>query len=350
MISKQTLTIFIISFILSPSLCAKVIAIDGASGFMGAALICEFPNDDLHIGIRQAREKLKYKDNVYIGNLFDPVYLNKFLKDVDVFYQMASIASVIPHRSLNDYIITNSIGPYLASRVNKSMSMLSFSSIAIYDVTQTPELQLWIAKIVQHFGAMEYNNSLTKTEVQYEFDNFIAVNPPPNIAPKQYYGLSKLLLEKLLEVSAKSRTGHIYLIRPALIVGDDMRNRSGDGMLKDLMNAVFVTQQDYEVWNRLVYYSPSKNIKAMMLFITDTRNSFTNYEVFDAGWVPMQQHDFVHKLFNAIKATPANVKFVSFTGFDRSVEIHEDARVKQFYPTHEDVDQAIADMVIKYQG
>lgn len=345
---KQTLIIYILSFVLSPTLAAAVIAVDGASGFMGTSLIREFSGDDLHIGVSKALEKYKHKNNVYVGNISDPVYLTKFLKDVDVYYQMASITSVFPQDTLNQYILTNSIGPYFASRVNKDMCMLSLSSIAIYDVTQSAELQLWIEKFVQHYSAIEYSAGLSQADVQHDFDNFMAVNPPPNIPPKQYYGLSKLLLEKLLAESAKSRAGNIYLIRPALIVGEDIRNRSGDGVLKDLMNAIFVSHQNYEVWNRLVYCTPTHKIKAMMLFVTSPKNSFAKYEVFDAGWVPMQQHDFVNKMFIAIKSQPSNIKLVSYSGFDRIVVLHEDERVKQFYPQLEDVDQAIDEMVGKY--
>lgn len=345
---KPLILLTVLSFSLSPKLSAAIIAVDGASGFMGSELVRILPKKDIHIGIRRV-SKFHHHGDIYIGNTFDPVYLKKILNNVEIFYQMASIVAVRPQNTLNEYILTNSVGPYLASRINKNMSMLSFSSIAIYDVVQTAELKIWIDRFVQHYSKVDCNLYTSQADVQRDLDDFMANSNLPEVSLNQYYGLSKLLLEKLLEMSSKTRTGHLYLIRPALIVGEDMRQRSGNNVLKDLMDAIFFSRQTYEVWNRLVYYTPSKNLTRMMLYITQTPGIFGKYEVFDSGWVPMQQHDFVYKLFSEIKSTPPNIKLVNFSGFDRKVELHEDARVKQFYPQLADVNQAIIDMVAKYQ-
>ena len=328
----------------------KIIAIDGINGFVGSSLIKNLDRSNLKIGCHNCANVSTTTEQYFSGNLYNPVYLKQFLKSVDLYYQMAGIASIEPRNSLEEYILTNSIGPYLASRINKSMTIMTLSTVAIYDVEQNEATNNWVAKFMAHYAVMGDNiTNLSENYITKNLAGFISINPPPKLQPKQYYCLSKLLLEKLLRNSSLSRNGNIYLIRPALIIGDEIKNRRGISVVKNIMDAIFNKQRKYEVWNRPNCYTPINKLKEMMLYITNSNNSFKKFEIFDAGCVTMNQHDFVNKLLSELRDKSSNITLVNHSGFDRKIVMQNDDRLTKFYPALNDVNQAIKDMIVRYQ-
>ena len=97
---------------------------------------CDLASENLILGMHRYSGKGSPASNVFVGNIYNPAYLKTFLKNVEIYYQMAAITSINSQHTLEEYILTNSIAPYLASRVNKSMTVIAISSIAINDVDE----------------------------------------------------------------------------------------------------------------------------------------------------------------------------------------------------------------------
>jgi hypothetical protein len=328
----------------------EVIAVDGLSGFVGASLARDFKDTNLKLGCHQCVERLDIEPQILVGSIYDPVYLRTFLKDVTIYYQVAAISSVIPKNSLEEYILTNSIGPYLASRINKSMTMVGLSTIAIRDIEQDQSINNWVGKFTQHFADIDYESSnLSGKYLIKNLANFMTLYPPPQLQPKQYYGLSKLLLENLLRKSAQTRSGNIYLIRPAVVIGDDIKQRRGNSVVKNIMDAIFLEQNKYEVWNRQNCFIPITKLKQMMSYVVNTRGIFAKFETFDAGCVVMNQHAFVNKILNKISYKGDHIVMVSHSDFERDIVMLKDERLSKYYPNVADIDDAIEDMISKYK-
>ena len=82
---------------------------------------------------------------------------------------------------------------------------------------------LWV---VSEYSDQQIQNLKVAVEID-ELDRFLESYPPPQMKSSLYYGLSKLLLERLLLASSKDRKGKILLVRPALIVGENTGGSPG---------------------------------------------------------------------------------------------------------------------------
>jgi hypothetical protein len=327
----------------------KTIAIDGYSGFVGSSLANDFEASNLKIGCHQCVAQSAVNPQIFVGDNYDPVYLRLFLKDVVTYYQVAAIASVEAKNTLEEYILSNSIGPYISSRINKSMTIIGLSTIAIRDVDRNQFVDDWIDNFVTNFSVISDDSDyLTKGYLIRKLRTFMALHPLPQLKPNQYYGLSKLLLEKLLKETAQTRSGNIYMIRPSLVIGDDIKKRRGISMVKNIMDAVF-NNTKYQVWNRTNCFTPINKLKAMMHYVANTSGVFAKFEIFDSGCVAMNQHIFVNKILAEINYTNDNIELVSHSGFERNAVMLEDARLSQYYPTATDIDNAVKDMICKYR-
>lgn len=330
---------------------ARIVAVDGVSGFVGSSLINDIQGNNLRVGIHSNIVTIRPDAQIFVGNLYDSAYLKNFLKDVDLYYQMAAIASVEPHHSLQEYILTNSIGAYLASRINKSMTLIAMSTVCINDLDRSADIDLWSEKFIFYISSMNDNIiNLSEYDLKSKLENFISLHPLPQLHPRQYYGFSKLLLEKLLYQSGRSRNGNIYLIKPAMIIGDDLSKRRGDSVAKNIMEAIFNKRTNYEIWDRTNYYTPIAKLKAMMLYIPNANVKFAKFEIFDSGAVAINQHDFVKMLLQELNVSSPNLLFVSSTGFNRTVMMQKDTRLNNYYPSMYDVNLAIKDMVRRYKS
>ena len=191
----------------------QIIAIDGANGFVGSSLINDMIEENhLRIGCYNCPTEVFKEYNYYDGNICDQEYLTKFLASVDIYFQMAAIASVEPKNSLQEYILTNSLAPYIASRVNRSMIMVTMSTIAVCDVDQIAGMELWVEQFVRYFTAYESMiSTMPQSLLKQKLGNYLVSSPPPYIKGNQYYGLSKLLLEKLLSDFFLIRNNSFYL-------------------------------------------------------------------------------------------------------------------------------------------
>ena len=326
------------------------IAVDGAAGYMGTSLIKDIETSNLRLGYHRAIDDTKNKPNVFIGKIYDSLYLENFLRDVEVYYQMAAISSVFPDNTIEEYILTNSLGPYLASRINVSMTMLSFSTIAVYDIQRDEKMDAWIKDFVFHFDS-KYKSASTSAELlEGELYSFVSKNDLPELKPKQYYGFSKILLEALLRKSAEDRSGNIYIIRCGMIIGEDIRMRRGNSVVKNILQAMFEGKDEYEVWNRVNYYTPASKIKSLMLYTINNTENFKSFEIFDSGYIAMQQHEFVRRLMAKANSEYGSVKLVDTTLFKREAHMNKDDRILSYYPVLEDVDQSISDMLKHYVG
>lgn len=327
----------------------KIIAVDGITGFVAPILIKNLPESNLKLGLHSYHGRRTLPSNIYVGDTYNPAYLKKFLKDVNIYYQMAAISSVNAKHTLEDYILTNSIAPYLASRINKSMTMIVMSSIAINDIAENDAINTWLGKFITHVRATVDKQPLTEEVIKSELHTFMVSNPPPKLNRNQYYGFSKYLLEKLLFKSTRTRTGHIYIIRPALIIGGDQRTHRGDAIVKNVLAAMFDDEQYYEVWNRINYYTPINKLTGLMFYLANSADEFAKFGIFDAGCVPMHQHAFVKKLCNVGHKRAHNIEFSENSKFDREVMMFKDVRLEQFYPEQPDIDEAMLEMIRAYE-
>lgn len=329
---------------------SKIVAIDGASGFVGKYLTKSFTDQSSTLRLGFHKQPAIVNEQVFVGEIYDPEYLKSFLKGVDVYYQVAAIAGTMTDQSLESYILTNSIAPYLASRINKSMTMISVSSIAIHDVDEDDAIQSWAKKFVAHMATVTADVSkLTSDKIIADLRAYLRDHPAPELRLPEYYSFSKLLSEKLLFKSARSRKGNIYVVRPGLIIGDDIRNKKANTLLRNILYALFENDNRIDVYNNTNHYSPMANLKNMLFYIANSQDEFPKFEIFDAGWVAMPQHDFVQKLFSASHQHPRNIRLIDESNFQRKVVMFQNDKVSQFYPKLDDIDQAIDEMVDKYQ-
>ena len=138
----------------------------------------------------------------------------------------------------------------------------------------------WLAKFIVHVRAILDTKPLTEEGIAQNLHAFMLTTPPPKLNPWQYYGFSKLLLEKLLFKSARSRIGHIYIIRPALIIGGDQRLHRGNSIIKNMLATLFANNQHYDVWSRTNYYTPINKLKAMMYYLAESEDEFAKFGIF----------------------------------------------------------------------
>lgn len=316
----------------------QIIAIDGANGYVGTALLRDLNNANPRLGLH------------HTGSIYDPNFLKTFLKDVTVYYQFAAIAAVAPKHTLEEYLLTNSLGPFIASRINKDMTMLSLSSVRIYDVAHNDDLDHWIKKFVMHFGAMDCRASdVTVATISNNLAAYLAANPLPKLDPLEYYGLSKILMEKLLRKSARTRNGGTYIIRAGVIIGDDIRNQRSSSGVQRIMRALN-GEIRYDVWNKENHYTPLAKLKAMMMYVVNSPDKFAKFGIFDSGSVTLQQHEFVKKICAGIPKQAVKLRLVEHTDQEQPMVMYKDKRVAQFYPEAADVDQAIAEMLATYKS
>lgn len=347
---RSLVFIFCIFFCSNVLAADKIIAIDGVNGFVGSSLISNLREQNIRIGCYHCTGELFEGKKYFKGNIYDPKHLNKFLENVTIYYQMAALASVEPKNSLEEYILTNSIGPYIASRLNKSMTLVSMSTILVNDVEENEAVNIWLEKLMLHFSYLEndfYN--ITSSSLSKDLSSFINSNPVPKIKSYQYYGLSKLLLEKLLQKSSLTRSGIIVVIRPALVIGDNIHKRQGSSVVKSIMDSIFIGKDKYEVWNRTNYFTPIHKLKEMILYISNHKQLFEKFEIFDAGWVAMNQHDFARLILQSIPNKGDMLELVANTGFERKISMRTDIRLQKYYPDMSDVDQSIMEMTKTYR-
>lgn len=323
------------------------ICIDGANGFVGSSLLKDLQNFNPTVGCYDCNDEISNKQ--LDGDIRDPKYLKSMLKDSKLYFQFAALSSMESSYTLQDYILTNAISPYLASRINKSTTMVVISTIAVNDIEQNEYTNKWIERFKLYVTSIDIN-SITKARLARTLDEFILHNPIPQFKEYQYYGFSKLLMEKLLSFSSKDRQGKIFIFRSALIVGDGIHNRKGKAVVKSIMDTAFNYQSHYEVWNRTNYFTSIQKFKKMMLYVVNTEGTFGQFEILDAGWVTMKQHDFVKLLFKRLDYNVAGLKLVNNSKFHRNVSMRIDDRVKQFYPNEADIEMAINDMVVNYRS
>ena len=157
-------------------------------------------------------------------------------------------------------------------------------------------------------------------------------------------------MEKLLESSSKTRNGKIFVFKSALIVGDGINNRQGNAVVKSIMDTIFNYKKEYDVWNRMNYFTSVQKLKEMMLYVVEEEKQFKNFEIFDAGWVEMNQHDFVRLILKRIGHDIPTLKLIESSSFERKVYAKTDARVKNFYPTKLDIEFGINEMINNYRN
>ncbi len=350
----MNIKIFLIFFICSINVYAldNIIAIDGVSGFVGSSLLNNMHKDNLHIGCFDCNEEFVAGQKYYKGNIYDPVYLTKFLDNANIYYQIAALSSIETDNSLEEYILTNSIGPYIASRINKSMTFITLSTIAIQDVPQNEDIDRWAKKLVVHFAnLLEYNFTyITESSLTKELELFISLNPPPRLERYQYYGISKILLEMFMQESSHTRVGHTVVVRSALIIGDAICNRKENSIVKNIMNALFVNNNTYEVWDRKNYFTPIHKLKEMLIYIANNTDKFAKFETLNAGWVSIHQHDFVRLLLKITPDKNSRLRLVDYTNFQRDVAMVFDDRLLKYYPNMTDVVNSIFAMVAEYSS
>lgn len=323
-------------------------SIDGVSGFVGSYLIKDLHNNNLTIGCYDCTEEL-FNGYKYIkGDITDPEYLKTIINNSDVYFQIAALSSMDSALSLKDYILTNALSPYLSSRINKTMILVTISTIAVNDIDQSA-CNDWIDRFITYYENMQLNN-ISSSYLSKTLNNYMFYNPPPIIKEYQYYGFSKLLMEKLLEASSKTRTGKIFIFRSALVVGDGIHNRQGNAVVKSIMDTIFDYKNEYDVWNRINYYTSVQKMKEMILHVVRHDKQFSNYEILDVGWVEMNQHDFIKLIFKKIGHTLPCIKLVENSSFSRKVSMHVDDRVKNLYPTESDIEFGISEMINNYQN
>lgn len=328
----------------------KIIAIDGAGGFVGKYLSKNLTDQPAALRLGYHKEPSTVNEQAFVGNIYSPEYLKNFLKGVDIYYQVAAIAGAVPGVSLEEYILTNSIAPYLASRINKSMTMITISSIYVHDVDENDAVQSWAKKFVAHMSTVTADlPQLTTEKLRSNLHEYLLAHPVPELRQAEFYGFSKLLSEKLLFKSARSRKGNIYVVRSASIIGDDMRQKKDIASVKKILYALFESDNKLEVWNNTAHYSPIAKLRDLLFYIANSQDEFPKFEIFDSGWVVMPQHDFVHKLFAVSHQQPRNIRLINESDTHRKVVMIQNDKVSQFYPKLEDIDQAINEMVDKYQ-
>lgn len=330
---------------------SRVIALDGVSGFVGYELLQDLSTDNLRIGCHNCDKKIVGTHSYIQGTISDPNYLKKLTQNLDVYLQMAAISSVESDEPLKEYIVVNSLGPYIASRLNKSMLLLSFSTIATADIAQDEQLNAWINSFVIHFTNSNTNvEVLSALSLSKNLDKFLYNNPPPSVNKNQYYSLSKILSEKLLQQSATARDGKIIMIRPALIIGGDITRRRGKSVIKNILDAIYFDQKTYEVWNRTNWFTPLHKLKAMILYIINNTEQFAAFEIFDSGFVTLSQHDLVTKLISTAKRNSTSLILLNNSPFSRTVAMSQDERLVNFYPVPTDIDRSVQEMVSYYKN
>lgn len=104
------------------------------------------------------------------------------------------------------------------------------------------------------------------------------------------------------------------------------------------------------MWNRTNYFTPIHKLKEMMLYISNNKALFSKFEIFDAGSVAMNQHDFVRLLLEmVISSDVSKLELVKYTKFDREISTTLDKRLIEFYPIRSDITKSVTEMVLKYQ-
>ena len=339
------------SLTLSPFAEARVVAIDGVSGFVGSSFLSELQAEaQVKATCFDCLAKPLGDFEYFEGSNYDPSHLVSFLDGVDLFYQLGALASVEPRFTLQQYILTNALSGYLGSRINKSMTLVVASSIAVTDVKVDQDLEQWIQKFLLRFTYSDQQmRDLSLTSITEDLDNFIANFPPPNLKETLYYGLSKLLLERILFKSSQDRSGSIFLVRPALIIGENIHFRQGSSVVKSIMDALS-TELTYELWNRNNCFTPVHRLKSLMKFLGSNEHLFSRFEVLDSGCVPLNHHDLGNLILKKMEnAKTDHLKYVEYSNFDRELITQYDHRVREFYPNLKDVNDSIDVMVKTYK-
>jgi len=328
-----------------------LIAIDGANGYVGSVLYTELEHKNVRLGYKSIPINSNQQSRVFAADIRDPQSSKEFLKEVDIYYQMAAITSVQPSSDLMDYILTNAIGPYLSSRINKSMHMVSMSSIAVYDVDMTEKANVWIDKFRDYIHKrISEPKDFTAAEIVKVVSQYMRYNKAPDMKSIQYYGFSKIIMEALLNDSAMDRDGNIYVIRCGFLIGANIRNRQGSSVAKNIMDTIFSKDRHYDVWNRSNYYTPVHKLKEMIFYLTGHPEYFSKHEILDSGYVIMSQHEYVKQIMSKRpNAFETGINLVEKSNFTREVRVTIDDRLKEYYPNCEDVDHAIEEMIAFYR-
>ena len=104
-------------------------------------------------------------------------------------------------------------------------------------------------------------------------------------------------------------------------------------MVKSILDAIW-GKQEFELWNRKNCFTPVHRLKALMRDLAKNERTFSQYEVFDSGCVPLNQHEFANLILkqSGLKQ-PTHLKFVSYTLMGkRTTELRHDDRVSKFTP------------------
>lgn len=342
------LIIFLVLIISFDVFAYEKVTIDGINGFVGSYLIKHLNHNQVTAGCYDCNEDFLSNVAILKGNIRDPLYLKSILDGSQIYFQIAALSSMESTHTLEDYILTNALAPYLASRINQDLTIVTISTIAVNDIEQDVNLNNWIYKFVSHVNSMDIN-ALTMQDTSNNINDFIIQNPLPKIKEYQYYGFSKLLMEKLLLSSSEKRNGKVYIFRSALIVGDGINNRKGNVVVKSIMDTIFNLRAEYDVWNRINYFTSIHKLKDMILHVTSENEQFGKFEIFDAGWVVMEQHDFAKLILKQINHKVTALRLVKNSKFERKVSMRIDNRLQKFYPNELDIELAINDMIMNYE-
>ena len=343
------LLLFYCWFLNQQSVLAEPVAIDGVSGFVGSSLLKDLDPKDLRVSCFACNEKPAGDFKYFVGVNYRAFDLQPLLDGVSTFYQIGAIASIEARVPLHQYLLVNSLGSFLASRINLSMTLVVLSSTTAADLEIYPELETWMNHFVEFFSNFFAIKAdvLIETEISPELEKYLNKNPIHKLRPHEYYGFSKLLLEKLLLKSSETRSGKIFVVRPALIVGPGIQKRQGSSVLKSIMDAIF-NKIPYELWNRNNCFTPLNKLKQLLIFLGRNQSLESKFEVFDAGCVLMKHHDLGEFVLKLSKESGESLNFIPDSHFERKFFTKRDPRVSEFLPSVEDLHEELIEMVNSY--